>query len=155
VTIAGVSTRELVAKDFALEQDEEKMRKAAHLMVQYLAGNLALVTRKEPLRNNMVTHVRHLLTEQGYTEVNLPAFVQASRASVLYLILSFLQQVVLEQGIMLIVADNVDIACAAIEKAAKECAVADVDEAFILAYNDRRIHREVSSIRFISICFLF
>jgi hypothetical protein len=31
--------------------------------------------------------------------------------------------------------------------------VADVDEAFIPAYNDRRIHREINSIRFISICF--
>ena len=56
---------------------------------------------------------------------------------------------------MLIVADNVDIACAAIEKAAKERAVADVDEAFILAYNDRRIHREVSSIRYLGICLFF
>ncbi|KAF9503666.1 hypothetical protein BS47DRAFT_1309445 [Hydnum rufescens UP504] len=70
-TIAGISTRELVAKDFALEQDEEKMRKAAHLMVQYLAGNLATsISMQELLRSNMVTHVRHLLTEQGYTEVN-------------------------------------------------------------------------------------
>lgn len=47
------------------------MRRAAHLMVQYLAGNLALVTCKEPLRGNMVTHVRHMLNEQGYTEVSL------------------------------------------------------------------------------------
>jgi CCR4-Not complex, Not1 subunit, domain of unknown function DUF3819 len=37
--IAWILTRELVAKDFALEQDEEKMRKAAHLMVQYLSGS--------------------------------------------------------------------------------------------------------------------
>lgn len=38
VTIAGIATRELVVKDFALEPDENKMRKAAHLMVQSLAG---------------------------------------------------------------------------------------------------------------------
>jgi CCR4-NOT transcription complex subunit 1 len=46
---------------------------------------------------------------------------------------------------MLIVADDIDIACSAIEKATKERAVTDVDDAFILAYNDRRMHREVSS----------
>ena len=81
MTIAGISTRELVAKDFALEQDEEKMRKAAHLMVQYLAGNLALVTCKEPLRSNMVTHVRHLLTEQVYTEASLLLFDRVIEAA--------------------------------------------------------------------------
>lgn len=70
VTIASISSRELVAKDFATEPNEERMRKAAHLMVQYLAGNLALVTCKEPLRSNMATHLRHLLNEQGYTEVS-------------------------------------------------------------------------------------
>lgn len=70
VTIAGISTRELVSKDFALEGNEEKMRKAAHLMAQNLAGNLALVTCKEPLRSNMLTHLRHLLAEQGFTDVS-------------------------------------------------------------------------------------
>lgn len=38
VTIAAISTRELIVKDFALESDETKMRKAAHLMAQNLAG---------------------------------------------------------------------------------------------------------------------
>jgi CCR4-NOT transcription complex subunit 1 len=38
VTIATIASRELVIKDFALEANEEKMRKAAHLMVQSLAG---------------------------------------------------------------------------------------------------------------------
>ncbi|KAF9513935.1 hypothetical protein BS47DRAFT_1362032 [Hydnum rufescens UP504] len=107
-TIAGISTRELVAKDFALEQDEEKMRKAAHLMMHTLLE----IWRprfpcKEPLRSNMVTHARHLLTEQGYTEWQ-----------------------------------TIDIACSVIENAAKEHAVADVDDVFILAHNDHRMHRE-------------
>jgi hypothetical protein len=43
-------------------------------------------------------------------------------------------------------ADNIAIACSAIEKAAKELAVTDVDDAFILAYNDRHMHREVCSV---------
>jgi CCR4-NOT transcription complex subunit 1 len=32
--IAGISTRELTMKDFAMEGDEGKMATAAHLMVQ-------------------------------------------------------------------------------------------------------------------------
>lgn len=45
---------------------------------------------------------------------------------------------------MLIVAENIDVACAAIEKAAMERAVAEVDDAFSMAYADRRLHREVN-----------
>ncbi len=70
VTIAGISTRELVAKDYAAEPNEEKMRKAGHLMAQKLAGSLALVTCKEPLKGNIGGHIRHFLAEFGFTEVS-------------------------------------------------------------------------------------
>jgi len=138
VTIASISSRELVAKDFATEPSEERMRKAAHLMVQYLAGNLALVTCKEPLRSNMVAHLRHLLNEQGYTEVSPPLTSLFRRLNFL-----LFQQVVSEHAVMLIVTDNIDVACATIEKAAMERAVAEVDDAFSIAYADRRLHCEV------------
>lgn len=71
VTIAGISTRELVTKDFATEPNEEKMRKAGHLMAQKLAGSLALVTCKEPLKLNMANHVKHYLADHGFNEVRV------------------------------------------------------------------------------------
>lgn len=71
VTIAGISTRELVAKDYAAEVNEEKMRKAGHLMAQKLAGSLALVTCKEPLKSNLSGHIRHFLADVGFTEVRI------------------------------------------------------------------------------------
>ncbi len=40
VAIATIATRELILKDFALEVNEEKMRKSAHLMAQSLSGIL-------------------------------------------------------------------------------------------------------------------
>jgi CCR4-NOT transcription complex subunit 1 len=70
VTIAGISTRELVVKDFATEPSEDKLRKAGHLMAQKLAGSLALVTCKEPLKSNLATHLRQILEQQGFTEVS-------------------------------------------------------------------------------------
>lgn len=70
VTIAGISTRELVAKDFATEPSDDKLRKAGHLMAQKLAGSLALVTCKEPLRSNLGTHLRQHLAEHGFAEVS-------------------------------------------------------------------------------------
>lgn len=80
VTIAGISTRELVAKDFAAEPNEEKLRKAGHFMAQKLAGSLALVTCKEPLKSNLGGHIRHYLADFGFTEVCVffSAFVVAS-----------------------------------------------------------------------------
>lgn len=70
MTIAGISTRELVVKDFATEPSEDKLRKAGHLMAQKLAGSLALVTCKEPLKSNLATHLRQILEQQGFTEVS-------------------------------------------------------------------------------------
>ncbi|KAJ4488321.1 Not1-domain-containing protein [Lentinula aciculospora] len=120
VTIAGISTRELVAKDFATESNEEKMRKAGHLMAQKLAGSLALVTCKEPLKSNLAVHIRQFLAENSFADI-------AQNEAV----------------ISILVSDNLDVACAAIEKAAMERAVVDVDEGFAAAYDLRRRHREL------------
>ena len=70
VTIAGISTHELVAKDFASEPNEDRLRKAGHLMASKLAGSLALVTCKEPLKVNLATHLRHQLAELGFSDVS-------------------------------------------------------------------------------------
>ncbi|KAF8894430.1 Not1-domain-containing protein [Infundibulicybe gibba] len=121
VTIAGISTRELVAKDFATEPNEEKLRKAGHWMAQKLAGSLALVTCKEPLKSNLATHLRQFLADHGFSDM------------------------VPEQVVLLLVQDNLDVACTAIEKAAMERAVSDVDEGFTLSYEARRRHRELRS----------
>ena len=40
-------------------------------MAQKLAGSLALVTCKEPLRSNLGTHLRQHLAEHGFAEVGL------------------------------------------------------------------------------------
>ena len=48
-----------------------------------------------------------------------------------------------EQVLGILVMDNLDAACAAIEKAAMERVVSDVDEGFAASYEARRRHREV------------
>jgi len=60
-------------KDFVTDPSEDKIRKAGHLMAQKLAGSLALVTCKEPLRSNLPAHIRHCLMEHGFSEVCLPS----------------------------------------------------------------------------------
>ena len=65
VTIATITTHKLVSKDFATEPNPNRMRQAAHLMVQNLAGSLSAVTCKEPLRVAIGSHLRALLTAAG------------------------------------------------------------------------------------------
>jgi hypothetical protein len=57
---------------------------------------------------------------------------------------SIRHQMISEQVLSILATDNLDVACAAIEKAAMERAVSDVDEGFAASYEARRRHREVS-----------
>ena len=105
-----------------MEPDEQKIRKVAHVMVQNLAGHLAVVHAKEPMRTSLVTHLR------GY----LQPFVN--------------DQNVLEQAVEMSCEDNLEFACSVIERATAERAMQEVDVALSSAYTTRKKHREVRSI---------
>lgn len=61
VTIALITTRELVLKDFAFDGNFNKILNAANLIVQNLAGSLALVTCREPLKMSLTTNLKRSL----------------------------------------------------------------------------------------------
>ncbi|KAI7893233.1 CCR4-Not complex component, Not1-domain-containing protein [Mucor mucedo] len=118
VAIAVVSTRDLVSKDFVMEMDETKMRKAAHMMSQNLAASLAMVTSKEPLRLSIVANLRTIFLAHGLNDSSA------------------------EQAIILTVADNLDLMCAVIEKAAMGKVTLEIDQALSTAFAVRKKHRE-------------
>ncbi|CAM9404481.1 unnamed protein product [Chrysoparadoxa australica] len=122
VTIACITTKELVTKDFAMEPDEQKMRMAAHGMVSNLAGSLALVTCKEPLRVSIGNNMRALLQQQS---------VEVDSGT-------------LEQVVLMCSQDNLELGCMLIEKAATEKAMRDIDESLGPAFATRRKHRETT-----------
>lgn len=64
IGIAMTTTKALIFKDFAFEGDEEKFMKSTEAMISKLAGNLALVTCTEPLKNSIKEHLDHLLESQ-------------------------------------------------------------------------------------------
>jgi CCR4-NOT transcription complex subunit 1 len=64
VTIALITTRELVLKDFAYDSNPNKILNAANLIVQNLAGSLALVTCREPLKMQLTTNLKKTITLQ-------------------------------------------------------------------------------------------
>lgn len=59
VTIALITTRELVFKDFALEPNEKSMLRGMHMIASHLSGSLAMVTCREPLK----VRITHYLKE--------------------------------------------------------------------------------------------
>ncbi|KNC49335.1 CCR4-NOT transcription complex subunit 1 [Thecamonas trahens ATCC 50062] len=120
VTIACISAREILLKDFAMEPEESKMVTAAHNMVRYLSGSLALVTCKEPLRVSISNHLRSLL------QANLP---EAQHSN-------------LDTLVALVAQDNLDLACHVVEQAATEKSIAEIDVSLVPAISVRRKHRE-------------
>ncbi|KAJ6442020.1 CCR4-Not complex component, Not1 [Purpureocillium lavendulum] len=114
ITIAAISTVQMVRKDFVSEPDENKMRNAAICMVKTTAGSLALVTSKEPLRANMTNYMRNL--------PDLPSGLP-------------------EGTIIMCVNSNLDLACNIIEKQAEERAVPEIEDMLEDDFQVRRRHR--------------
>lgn len=116
ITIASISTAQLISKDYACEVDEDKYRSAARQMVKSLARNLALVTCKEPLRMSITNYIR---TPPGHP-------VQ--------------EQFMPEGTILMCVNDNLDFACSIIAESAEENSVSEIDLIIEPELNDRRRH---------------
>lgn len=116
ITIASISTAQLIQKDFACEIDDEKIRSAARQMVKALAGSLALVTCKEPLRMSISNYIRRPradVSDQGLSE-----------------------------GLTIMcVNDNLDMACAFVEQAAEERSVAEIERFLEPDLEERRRHK--------------
>ncbi|KAA8566952.1 hypothetical protein EYC84_010048 [Monilinia fructicola] len=112
VTIAAISTAQMIHKDFATEPNEARVRSAAINMVKKTAGSLALVTSKEPLRASMTNYIRTLSVEH-----QLP-----------------------EGTIIMCVNSNLDLACSQVEKKAEERAVPEIEEILEPELEARRLH---------------
>lgn len=103
VTIATIATQNLIRKDFALEPDEDRIRKASRQMAQQLSGSLALVTCKEPLRMSMTNYIR-----MAQAEMPDPSIFP-------------------EGAILMCVNDNLDTACNIVEQQAEERSAPEIE----------------------------
>ncbi|XP_031484449.1 uncharacterized protein LOC116253657 isoform X2 [Nymphaea colorata] len=121
VNIACMTTKELVSKDYAMESDESRTHNAANLMVASLAGSLAHVTCKEPLRLAISNQLRNYLPS-----VNM----------------SNLASDVLEQVVQIVTNDNLDLGCALIEQVATDKALQRIENEFAELLSLRRKQRE-------------
>lgn len=91
-------------------------------MAQSLAGSLASVTSREPLRISIIQNLRSALLQNGFSEQNLP-----------------------EQAIYIVVSENLEMVCSVIEKTASEKAIEEIDNLLRAAFQARKKHGEVKS----------
>lgn len=115
VTIAAISTQQMIHKDFATEPDENRVRNSAINMVKATAGSLALVTSKEPLRANFTNQMRQL-------SVDIPGGLP-------------------EGTIIMCVNSNLELASSVIEDAAERRAIPEIEEMIEPELEARRRHR--------------
>ena len=116
VTIATIATKNLIHKDFAQEENEDRIRKAAQQMARQLSGSLALVTCKEPLRMSMNNHIR--LQQDETPENTIP-----------------------EGAVLMCVNDNLDTACEIVQRQAEERSMPEIEVHIENEILIRRQHR--------------
>ena len=109
----------LVLKDFALEGDENKLRRSAANTVRGVSQYLAKVFSRDLLLKNIGESVANSLGQNVVTA----------------------DPQVIEQMLMLVISDNIDGACQIIEIAAMEKATVEMDEALRPALFARRQHK--------------
>lgn len=115
MAIALITAKELVLKDFALEPSDVKLLQGTNLIVQHLAGSLALVTCREPLRLSLINYLKQAL--EGYN----------------------IEESAKEEMINLLSSDNLNLGCSLIKKAVVEKAIEDVNrEPAIIEAVERR-----------------
>ena len=112
ITIASISTAQLISKDYALNSDPEQYQLAARQMVKSLAGSLALVTCKEPLRMSITNWIRRPQED--------------------------MDSVMPEGQILMCVNDNLDTACSFVEQAAVDRAIPEIDHVIASELEERR-----------------
>lgn len=116
VTIATIATKNLVHKDFAREENEDRIRQAAQQMARQLSGSLALVTCKEPLRMSMNNHIR--IQQEELAENTIP-----------------------EGAVLMCVNDNLDTACEIVQRQAEERSMPEIEAQIEAEIALRRQHR--------------
>ena len=99
VNISLITTKELVIKDFLFDNDEKKFKVSAANCIKSLAGSLALVTCKEPLRINFNAFLKDILQNKNYDEESIELISNHSSSELLDIGCSYIHNYVIKKAI--------------------------------------------------------
>lgn len=123
IKIALQTCEQIIRKDFALDPDENRMRLAAHYMVRNLTAGMAMITCREQLLAAINTHLKQALLANLVTP-------------------SVQQKEMIEQAASVIANDNMELACAFVQKTAVEKAIPEIDKRLVSEYELRKMARQ-------------
>jgi len=115
----ALTTSELIVKqDFALDHDEARMREAAHHMVRNLTAGMAMITCRDHLHLSIKNNLTHFMMTIGRVGQNSGTGGSSQTPS----------QEEIEITVHQIANDNVELACAFVQKKAIEKAIQEIDK---------------------------
>ncbi|XP_065187096.1 CCR4-NOT transcription complex subunit 1-like isoform X2 [Sycon ciliatum] len=125
IKIAIATTEQIVRKDFALDGDEQQLRRSAHHMVRNLTAGMVMITCREPL---LVS-----ITNQLKAAINQDASMRGVHSGI--------DKNLVEAACNQVATDNVEVACAFIQKSAVEKVVPEMDKRIAEEIEGRQQHR--------------
>ncbi|CAH1997116.1 unnamed protein product [Acanthoscelides obtectus] len=123
IKIALQTCEQIVRKDFSLDPDENRIRLAAHYMVRNLTAGMAMITCREQLLSAINTHLKQALLAQLVSPTAQ-------------------QKDMIEQAASVIANDNMELACAFVQKTAVEKAIPEIDKRLMSEYELRKMARQ-------------
>uniref|UniRef100_A0A0K2T7H7 CCR4-NOT transcription complex subunit 1 n=1 Tax=Lepeophtheirus salmonis TaxID=72036 RepID=A0A0K2T7H7_LEPSM len=123
IKIALTTCEQIVKKDCALDHDENRLRHSAHYMVRNLTAGMAMITCRDHLLLSIKTHLKNFMITLGRN-------------------LTPNQTEAIEMTVSVIANDNVELACAFIQKKAIEKAIPEIDKRLKGEYDNRILARK-------------
>lgn len=120
VKIATTTCEQIIRKDFALDGDENRMRTAAHYMIRNLSAGMAMITCREQLLLTITTNIKS-------------AFNAAVTPQ---------QKEIVDAAATQLASDNMELACAIIQKTTVEKAIPEIDKRLANDYEIRKVTRQ-------------
>ncbi|XP_012340948.1 CCR4-NOT transcription complex subunit 1 isoform X3 [Apis florea] len=123
IKIALTTSEQIVRKDFALDPEEVRMRTAARHMVRNLTAGMAMITCRDQVLASISTNLKQ-------------AFLTAMMGTTPQ------QKELAEQAANVVAADNMELACAFVQKTAIEKAIPEMDKRLLNEIELRKIARQ-------------
>lgn len=123
IKIALTTSEQIVRKDFALDSDENRMRQAARHMVRNLTAGMAMITCRDQILASISTNLK-----QNFLNAMIGHTPQ--------------QKELVDQAANVIANENMELACAFVQKTAIEKAVPEMDKRLMNEFELRKIARQ-------------
>ncbi|KAJ2954200.1 hypothetical protein O0L34_g2438 [Tuta absoluta] len=123
IKYALTTCEQIIRKDFAFDPDEVRMRTCAHHMMRNLTAGMAMITCREQIISTISTNLK-----AAFVTALIPNTPQ--------------QKEIIESAAAVLATENMELACAFIQKTAVEKALPELDKRLMNDYEMRKLARQ-------------